>query len=168
MDSNTGKIMSHKEWSTGKKEVKFEEKELKKALPVGIKLKEIPSDGDYVYIHHTMPETTIITNENTIVGKGDFWVTNNTSMNQTYKSHTVLCIGNDNADGEYITNSCTYSESVFTLYPKTGYGVTVYPQLLTKEIRSGSYMAAIYSEIKRDDQQTVFASNAYGKITINN
>jgi hypothetical protein len=169
MNPSTGKMISHKEWSTGKIKVTFEEKEITKSSHLNHNFKEILTNGDYIYVHHTMPETiTVNKDEKIITSNGNMWITNNTSISQTYKSHTILCIGNDDENGNYVTNSCTHSDSLFTLYPNNSFGTNVHPSILSKSIPSGSYIVAIYSEVKRDDQQTVFASNAYGKMIINN
>jgi hypothetical protein len=170
MNANIGKIVTHKEWSTGKMKVIFKEKEEKQSLLLtNDNLKEISPNGDYIFVNDTMPKiATTLKDDEALMGESNITIANNTSSNQTYTFKTMLCLGNYDEDGHYITTSCSTAKDVFNLYPDSIFSMTIQPHLLLKDISSGSYIATIYTEIKRDGQESVFASNAYGKIIITN
>lgn len=151
MEITKGKLLSHKEHSTGKikatmKEMKFDvKKEIANFKAAGSLVQD---NGDRIYVKENMYDASGITGQDTdLSGSSHIYIVNNTDTNHTYTINTIICAEQD---------ACNYITDVIDLDP-AGVAVAVRAPTITFSYdTAGEYQIGLASMISREDEDSVF------------
>ena len=163
MEITKGKLLNHKEFTTGDAKIVFQDKNFK----MNDKLKELQNKyfdtlGDYIGVLGNIDnESTTVNQPIDIKGAAEIAVSNDTSVIQTYKIVTTLATWTP--DNGMITGT---SVDTVSLEPSGSISLLRKPILSYSFDKAGNYTTYIMVAAQKENDATIFRSFAEGTIKV--
>lgn len=166
MDIQGGKLISHKEWTTGSVKALFADTKKDFKANISRKMRNLPSaieQHDGIVLANSMPDQQGVVGEETpVVGFVSGYIENLTSTQQTYTINSFIC-SNMGLGQE---SDCANSTDIIQLNPNGFINLNKNITMSNVYKLAGNYWTVTGATVKKDGMSTMFASYAEGYLEI--